>query len=1076
MDDDFTRSSESLPTSEEFELIGSGVVEPQLQIVGDDASEEQLKESLQEVLKDIEGNMLDVLPERETANMSNTDEAPSNVDSVKECVVKQEKINQIAVEPSRCDQANSLDQNMFMYTTSPSPLDEDMMSISISLADGEYTVFDRILYLGSAVISDPKNIVEIRKNMTVLNEQSANALCISLSLPINSEGYVILYEPSSSNEIASFPISQIVSHIPGDINSNEGNCLSLVHKCSQGTIPDSIIFQCHVFRCEVREAVPKIMQCFSCAIKKTPKVLLPKSESYGIEKNNSECMNKNIEAYIFEGSLEIKEDDSKGGYASCPKDKDYFKLRCKLEKSVVLTVQQVSENKELVIDRCFGLLISPGRNVRNSDMQLIEMMSFTKPSPGEKSAPYIITGLWDPNDPAFEILNEETPKDTRVYMTVAADLVIAGIQEPVRFVIETKAKIFPPSERFWYFSKKTLYEQFVLRVRETDEDMNGESKLQVVGVTSSTKLQNKKASLSLTFSNAATKSTNVPTPSSPDETDSVSDNDEPLLSGTGEVSKDCTVTQLEGWSQVLLKWRQNLQQRPKHLSSLVRRGIPEALRGEVWQLLAGCHDQKEIVEAYKTLINKDSTYESIIQRDIYRTFPAHELFSEKNGAGQESLFKICKAYSLYDPEIGYCQGLSFLTAALLLHMPEEQAFSVLMKIMFDYHTRDMFKNSFEELHLKFYQLQKLMEDQMPGLVSHFDDLGIEVHMFASQWFLTLFTAKFPLIAVFYIIDLFLLEGMDVIFQVAMALLMLSQKELLALDFEGVLKHFRVSLPKKYRSEESSKLLIQSAIKIKVKKLKKYEKEYAAFKEQEQLSEDPIKVLQKENKRLLEANLQLDRENDDLAHDLIHIKLQLRNDLVKSEEKVESQAKELHSAMHVISELEEEKKRLSLEVAQLKEMCRRELQRAESDNGKNENIISQYKEICRQLNDRLEKEKATSKRNLDLMKARTESCDFCSKYIDTLTPNQSYSRTHHESLRNAESVAQEAETQARELELELARTKLALVEAECKNQDLTHQLNAAVNELQTSKNTWFQKTFSSIRDVAKKDNSNTKDSC
>lgn len=52
--------------------------------------------------------------------------------------------------------------------------------------------------------------------------------------------------------------------------------------------------------------------------------------------------------------------------------------------------------------------------------------------------------------------------------------------------------------------------------------MNGDYTLQVVGVTSSTKLQNKKASLSLTFSNAASKSTNVPTPSSPDEPDSVS--------------------------------------------------------------------------------------------------------------------------------------------------------------------------------------------------------------------------------------------------------------------------------------------------------------------------------------------------------------------------------------------------------------------------------------------------------------------------------------------------------------------------------------------------------------------------
>ncbi|GFY53355.1 rab GTPase-activating protein 1 [Trichonephila inaurata madagascariensis] len=1054
--------------SEEFELIGSST-EPKLQIVGN-ATEEELKETLQEVLQDIEDKMLDISPDTKSTNISNV--VDTSHQPVNECQ-NNEKITMVTTELPRCERSDSLDQSMIMYTTTPSPLDEDLMSISISIADGDYTVFDRITYLGSAVISDPRNEMDVRKNMAVLNEQSAKALNISLSLPVNSEGYIILYEPSSSNEIASFPISQIIAHISGEPGSKDVNCLSLVHKCSQGTIPDSTIFQCHVFRCEIPEAVPKIMQCFSAAVKKIPRLPLPKSDSYGMEKSNPEYINKNIVTYVFEGTLEFKEDDTKGGYASCPKDKDYFKLRCKLEKSVVLTVQQISDNKELIIDRCFGLLISPGRNIRNSDMQLIEMMSFTKPAVGEKS-PYVITGLWDPNEPAFDILNAETPKDTRVYMTVAADLVICGIQEPVRFVIETKAKIFPPTERFWYFSKRTLYEQFYLSVREIDLDMTGDYTLQVVGVTSSTKLQNKKASMNLDFSKTASKATNVPTPSSPDDPDSISDNDEPLLSGTGEVSKDCTETQLEGWSAVLLKWRQNLSQRPKHLTSLVRRGIPEALRGEVWQLLAGCHDQKGTVEVYKSLVNKDSSFESIIQRDIYRTFPAHELFNERNGTGQESLYKICKAYSLYDPEIGYCQGLSFLVAALLLHMPEEEAFGVLLKIMFDYHTRDMFRNAFEELHLKFYQLRKLMEDHMPGLVSHFDDLGIEVHMFASQWFLTLFTAKFPLITVFYIIDLFLLDGMDVIFQVALALLMLSQKELLALDFEGVLKHFRVSLPKKYRTEDSAKLLIHSAIKIKVKKLKKYEKEYAIFKEQEKLQEDPIKTLQKENKKLLETNLHLDRENDDLAHELINIKLHLRNELVKSEEKVESQAKELQAALITISELEEEKKRLSLEVAQLKEMCRRELQRAETENLKNETIISQYKQICKQLNCRLEKEQLTSKQILDLIKARTESCEYCSKYMDTLIPNVANSKSHLESLQNTQTDANEAESQARELELELARTKLALVESECKNQDLTHQLNAAVNELQTSKNTWFQKTFSSIRDATKKDSPGSKD--
>ena len=56
--------------------------------------------------------------------------------------------------------------------------------------------------------------------------------------------------------------------------------------------------------------------------------------------------------------------------------------------------------------------------------------------------------------------------DTRVFMTLAVDLVIRGIQEPVRFLLETKVKIFPTNERFWYFSKKLHSECFILQLKE----------------------------------------------------------------------------------------------------------------------------------------------------------------------------------------------------------------------------------------------------------------------------------------------------------------------------------------------------------------------------------------------------------------------------------------------------------------------------------------------------------------------------------------------------------------------------------------------------------------------------------
>jgi len=62
----------------------------------------------------------------------------------------------------------------------------------------------------------------------------------------------------------------------------------------------------------------------------------------------------------------------------------------------------------------------------------------------------LITGKWDPSEPAFASLNVETPKDVKAYVTIAMDLVIRGIREPVRFLIETPIKvIFTPGLVQW---------------------------------------------------------------------------------------------------------------------------------------------------------------------------------------------------------------------------------------------------------------------------------------------------------------------------------------------------------------------------------------------------------------------------------------------------------------------------------------------------------------------------------------------------------------------------------------------------------------------------------------------------
>lgn len=173
-------------------------------------------------------------------------------------------------------------------------------------------------------------------------------------------------------------------------------------------------------------------------------------------------------------------------------------------------------------------------------------------------------------------------------------------------------------------------------------------------------------------------------------------------------------------------------------------------------------------------------------------------------------------------------------------MPEEESFCVLVTLMYDYGLRDLYKDGFEMLYLHLHQLNRLMKDQLPKLYEHFEQNGVETHMFASQWFLTLFTARFPLYFVFHILDVFLLDGMQILFQVALTLLNEFENELRMLDFEGILKYFRVTLPKRCRSTTFARKLMKKACERKVKKLKQYRDEFLAQKEMAEKKEAAMK--------------------------------------------------------------------------------------------------------------------------------------------------------------------------------------------------------------------------------------------
>uniref|UniRef100_A0A8D2KFJ0 Ecotropic viral integration site 5 n=1 Tax=Urocitellus parryii TaxID=9999 RepID=A0A8D2KFJ0_UROPR len=344
------------------------------------------------------------------------------------------------------------------------------------------------------------------------------------------------------------------------------------------------------------------------------------------------------------------------------------------------------------------------------------------------------------------------------------------------------------------------------------------------------------------------------------------------------------------WGRIVNEWEDVRKKKEKQVKELVRKGIPHHFRAIVWQLLCSAQSMP-IKDQYSELLKMTSPCEKLIRRDIARTYPEHNFFKEKDSLGQEVLFNVMKAYSLVDREVGYCQGSAFIVGLLLMQMPEEEAFCVFVKLMQDYRLRELFKPSMAELGLCMYQFECMIQEHLPELFVHFQSQSFHTSMYASSWFLTIFLTTFPLPIATRIFDIFMSEGLEIVFRIGVALLQMNQAELMQLDMEGMLQHFQKVIPHQF--DGSPDKLIQAAYQVKYnsKKMKKLEKEYTTIKTKEMEEQVEIKRLRTENRLLKQRIETLEKESASLADRLIQHKcssnynedfvLQLEKELVQA---------------------------------------------------------------------------------------------------------------------------------------------------------------------------------------------------
>ncbi|KAG0227753.1 hypothetical protein BGW42_002723 [Actinomortierella wolfii] len=214
---------------------------------------------------------------------------------------------------------------------------------------------------------------------------------------------------------------------------------------------------------------------------------------------------------------------------------------------------------------------------------------------------------------------------------------------------------------------------------------------------------------------------------------------------------------------------------------LVRGGIPVDYRNKIWLEASGAWDMRQ-PGYYQELLNKirpeQSACWSDIELDLHRTFPTNILFGY-GGQGIDKLRNILTAYALHNPTVGYCQGMNLLAGTLLLtNHSEEDAFWILTCLLGrllpeDYFTRQLLAPQADQR-----VLRDLVQEILPRLSSHLEEMHVDLTAITFSWFLTLFTDCLPVDTLVRVWDVLFVEGMLAVFRIAIALLWLNEKEIL----------------------------------------------------------------------------------------------------------------------------------------------------------------------------------------------------------------------------------------------------------------------------------------------------------
>ena len=247
-------------------------------------------------------------------------------------------------------------------------------------------------------------------------------------------------------------------------------------------------------------------------------------------------------------------------------------------------------------------------------------------------------------------------------------------------------------------------------------------------------------------------------------------------------------------------------------------------------------------------------------------------------------------------------------------MSEEEAFCLFVKLMNKYKLRTMFQEKMKGLELRLFQYDRILEDYEPRLAIHLKRQNIESSLYAAQWFLTLFTYKFPLQLVLRVFDLLFSEGLEVpILQFGIVLMRNNAPHLLSLEFDTLGPFLKEKLFDIYIDATPSANSVMEAgffgnggekevyrandmvtdacsVKITKESLDRYEQEWEEQERTKKETETLIETLKRNNANLNAKVKNLEEQNEQLNQEYVRmasseVALKVENDQFADENEV-----------------------------------------------------------------------------------------------------------------------------------------------------------------------------------------------